>query len=328
MTHFQERHMRISHWKKIMVGFSDEAVADYQKHADAFFCHLISPTLAARGVQGPCLPRVSPTVAARGVQGPCLPWVRFSPTVAARGLQGPCLPRVRISPTVAARGVQGPCLPWVSSGINGHRLTVDTVLVFQVTWAHTSGIDARVYKSIQTYRVWTAINKSVISATRNSVSIRPPVARGKRDEHAEKELLFRETLHRTYAPRVIVCDNSCQLHRYAMNRDPHFFKMTVFLVDGFPYRGHIGCSLGYCMDSYTALNIQSINSQVNEQANSGLIRIQPQLVYMSPSNFMFHASLFLALKNMRVCEDREVNVGCGADTTACISVKMQTYHAS
>ncbi|KAI8493926.1 hypothetical protein Bbelb_282730 [Branchiostoma belcheri] len=67
---------------------------------------------------------------------------------------------------------------------------------------------------------------------------------------------------------------------------------------------------------------------VNEQANSGLIRIQPQLVYMSPSNFMFHASLFLALKNMRVCEDREVNVGCGADTTACISVKMQTYHAS
>ncbi|KAI8493207.1 hypothetical protein Bbelb_292110 [Branchiostoma belcheri] len=72
----------------------------------------------------------------------------------------------------------------------------------------------------------------------------------------------------------------------------------------------------------------SINSRVNEQANSGLIRIQPQLVYMSPSNFMFHASLFLALKNMRVCEDREVNVGCGADTTACISVKMQTYHAS
>ncbi|KAI8494067.1 hypothetical protein Bbelb_284140 [Branchiostoma belcheri] len=71
-----------------------------------------------------------------------------------------------------------------------------------------------------------------------------------------------------------------------------------------------------------------LQSHLNEQANSGLIRIQPQLVYMSPSNFMFHASLFLALKNMRVCEDREVNVGCGADTTACISVKMQTYHAS
>ncbi|KAI8516433.1 hypothetical protein Bbelb_050140 [Branchiostoma belcheri] len=245
----------------------------------------------------------------------------------------------------------------VSSGINGHRLTADTVLVFQVTWAHTSGRCPRVQKcevtisastptfygkrpsvneeatvrrwitkktffmangcliwtgtrttsgygkiKIQTYRVWTGINKSVISATRN-VSIRPPVARGKRGEHVEKELLFRETLHWTHlqdavpdAPRVIVVyDNSCQLHRYGMNRDPHFLKMTVSL---------------------------------NEQANPGLIRIQPQLVYMSPSNFMFHASLFLTLKNMRVCEDREVNVGCGADTTACISVKTQTYHAS
>ncbi|KAI8487262.1 hypothetical protein Bbelb_350600 [Branchiostoma belcheri] len=70
------------------------------------------------------------------------------------------------------------------------------------------------------------------------------------------------------APRVIVYDNSCQLHRYAMNRDPHFFKKTVFLP---------------------------INSQVNEQANSGLTRIQPQLAYVSPSNFMFHGPCIVVL---------------------------------
>ena len=40
-----------------------------------------------------------------------------------------------------------------------------------------------------------------------------------------------------------------------------------------------------------------INSQVNEQANAGLQHIKGQLAYMSADNFMFHLSLFLAVKN-------------------------------
>ncbi|XP_066304517.1 uncharacterized protein [Branchiostoma lanceolatum] len=101
------------------------------------------------------------------------------------------------------------------------------------------------------------------------------------------------------APRTIVYDNACQLHRYVMNRDPHFFKKTQFLVDRFHWKGHVGCSLGYCMDSYSAsVDIRTINSQVNEQANSGLARMKSQLSYMKPPNFMFHASLFLAVRNM------------------------------
>eukprot|EP00058_Branchiostoma_floridae_P024016 XP_002609506.1 hypothetical protein BRAFLDRAFT_95599 [Branchiostoma floridae] len=100
------------------------------------------------------------------------------------------------------------------------------------------------------------------------------------------------------APNVIVYDNACKLHQYALNREPHFFRNTQFLVDRFHFRGHIGCSLGYCMDEYKqSIDITTINSQVNEQANAGLIRIQPQLSYMSPSNFVFHASLFLAIRN-------------------------------
>ncbi|XP_066277571.1 uncharacterized protein [Branchiostoma lanceolatum] len=101
------------------------------------------------------------------------------------------------------------------------------------------------------------------------------------------------------APRTIVYDNACQLHRYVMNRDPHFFKKTQFLVNRFHWKGHVGCSLGYCMDSYSAsVDIRTINSQVNEQANSGLARMKSQLSYMKPPNFMFHASLFLAVRNM------------------------------
>ncbi|CAH1253434.1 Hypp1182 [Branchiostoma lanceolatum] len=103
------------------------------------------------------------------------------------------------------------------------------------------------------------------------------------------------------APRVVVYDNACQLHRYVMNREPHFFQKTVFLVDRLHFKGHVGCSLGYSMNSYAAaVDISTLNSQVNEQANAGLIRIQPQLAYMRPANFMFHTSLFLAVKNMLV----------------------------
>ena len=45
------------------------------------------------------------------------------------------------------------------------------------------------------------------------------------------------------------------------------------------------------------MDIKTINSQVNEQANSGLQRIRGQLAYMKQSNFMFTLSLFLFVVN-------------------------------
>ena len=100
------------------------------------------------------------------------------------------------------------------------------------------------------------------------------------------------------APRNIIYDNACQLHTYCLNREPEFFKNTVFHVDRFHWKCHVGCSEGYCLDQYKACqDVQQINSQINEQANSGLRRISPQLSYMTPINFMFHTGLFLAIKN-------------------------------
>ena len=101
-------------------------------------------------------------------------------------------------------------------------------------------------------------------------------------------------------PGVIIYDNACSLHRYCLNREPIFFKNTSFCVDRFHWRGHIGCSSGYCLDEYCAMDIKTINSQVNEQANSGLQRIKGQLAYMNHSNFFFHLKLFLAMKNMEI----------------------------
>ena len=44
--------------------------------------------------------------------------------------------------------------------------------------------------------------------------------------------------------------------------------------------GHVGCSLGYSLDSYRlSIDLTGINSPVNEQANAGLQRIRGQSVF-------------------------------------------------
>ena len=100
------------------------------------------------------------------------------------------------------------------------------------------------------------------------------------------------------APELIIYDNACRLHIYSLNREPQFFQHSQFIVDRFHWKGHVGCSRGYCLDAYNDKRIKAINSQVNEQANSGLQRIRGQLAYMTVKNFKLHCSLFLAIKNM------------------------------
>ena len=101
-------------------------------------------------------------------------------------------------------------------------------------------------------------------------------------------------------PKLIIYDNSCKLHLYCLKREPDRFINTRFMVDRLHYtKGHIGCSQGYCMDSYSEdLYIANINSQACEQANSSLRNISTQVAYMTPDNFIFHTKIFLALRNM------------------------------
>jgi hypothetical protein len=101
-------------------------------------------------------------------------------------------------------------------------------------------------------------------------------------------------------PKLIIYDNSCKLHLFALKREPVRFRNTHFLVDRLHYRkGHVGCSVGYSMDSYDAdKDIVTINSQTNEQANASLRRLSTQLTYMHPSNVIKHTSVFLAIRNM------------------------------
>ena len=101
-------------------------------------------------------------------------------------------------------------------------------------------------------------------------------------------------------PPLVIYDNCCKLHLYCLIREPKRFQGSRFLVDRLHYRvGHVGCSLGYSMDSYNMdPAIKVINSQVVEQANAGLRRLQTQLTFMTPANVIQHTATYLAIKNM------------------------------
>ncbi|KAL0038592.1 hypothetical protein WJX77_011963 [Trebouxia sp. C0004] len=53
------------------------------------------------------------------------------------------------------------------------------------------------------------------------------------------------TLHFIYnrfktAPKMIVYDNACNLHRYVLRRAPQFFSSTLFRIDRLHIRNHDG----------------------------------------------------------------------------------------
>ena len=102
-------------------------------------------------------------------------------------------------------------------------------------------------------------------------------------------------------PRVLIYDNACKLHLYALKREPARFQNTRFMVDRLHMnKNHVGCSLGYSMDSYSEdQTIKNLNSQVNEQANRDLRRLSTPGAFMSPENLIEHTKVFLAIRNMK-----------------------------
>jgi hypothetical protein len=100
-------------------------------------------------------------------------------------------------------------------------------------------------------------------------------------------------------PKLVIYDNACKLHAFALKREPVRFKNTRFMIDRMHARGHIGCSLAYDMRSYDCDYLNGLNSQVCEQGNSGLRHLATQLTYMPPANVMKHVSVYLAISNYR-----------------------------
>ena len=102
--------------------------------------------------------------------------------------------------------------------------------------------------------------------------------------------------HTHAAPKLIIYDFACGLAAYCLNRDPAFFSKTRFLVDRLHAKTH-SCGKSFHLDESPLY--KDINSQANEQYNADLKRLQSQMSYMTPENFMVHLRLFMYLRNQK-----------------------------
>jgi hypothetical protein len=99
------------------------------------------------------------------------------------------------------------------------------------------------------------------------------------------------------APKLVVYDNGCSLHRYCIRREYDFFKNTRFVIDRFHIKGHsrFHCSPAYNCDNHPDLAL--INTSRAEQVNSSLRFLRNQLKYMTPAHYLFFLTDFLCRLN-------------------------------
>jgi hypothetical protein len=84
------------------------------------------------------------------------------------------------------------------------------------------------------------------------------------DHHESPRTLFDTVFQRwPIPPLLIVYDNACNAHDYALNREPGFFKGTTFLVDAMHFKTHKSCAHAY--DIKRHVTHAQLNSQLAEQ---------------------------------------------------------------
>ena len=85
----------------------------------------------------------------------------------------------------------------------------------------------------------------------------------------------------SHPPSVIVYDNACRLHMYALNREPQSFKNTLFAVDRFHWRGHVGCLSGYNLSSYSLYTRASTRKSMNRLTQDySISRVSSHICHM------------------------------------------------
>ena len=116
-------------------------------------------------------------------------------------------------------------------------------------------------------------------------------------------------------------DNSCNLHRYSLNRDPKKIEKFCFLVDGCHFQGqkkfkkrdertgsdgHLGCSDSYNFmeyKKYTSVHKDGAkNSQGREQMHAILKPLAKSLRQMNYYNFFHTLIVFFSVRNLIVID--------------------------
>lgn len=99
--------------------------------------------------------------------------------------------------------------------------------------------------------------------------------------------------------QIICYDNACNLAEYCYNRAPEFFSDSIFVVDGFHYKGHINCSHSY--NSSKLMVMKEVCSVVHEQKNALLAKIKIPAYYMRYDSFVY---LVYALTSLLNCKQK------------------------
>ena len=103
------------------------------------------------------------------------------------------------------------------------------------------------------------------------------------------------------APKVVIYDFACQLGPYCMQREPEFFKNTLFVVDEMHANGHTHCSQACFVSNYMNVrsSLMSVNSSAAETSNSGLNRIRKSVSYMGQSHAILFTYVYLSVWNRK-----------------------------
>jgi hypothetical protein len=98
-------------------------------------------------------------------------------------------------------------------------------------------------------------------------------------------------------PKYIIYDNACHAHEYCINREPDFFKDSIFCIDKFHYRNHTACTRSFDSRRYPETSI--MNSQVCEQFNRDLNRVSNSIHYSGIESYKVLITTFMLVKNFR-----------------------------
>jgi hypothetical protein len=87
------------------------------------------------------------------------------------------------------------------------------------------------------------------------------------------------------APRIVIYDHACDLHKYSIAREPKFFADTAYYVDKLHYGTHKDCSCAY--DPFKPQHLRSVNTTIYEQANSRIKHTRKSMYHMTQEHFLF-----------------------------------------
>jgi len=112
------------------------------------------------------------------------------------------------------------------------------------------------------------------------------------------------------APKVVLYDFACGLAEYCNLREPKFFENTLFLVDDFHSKGHVGCSKAAHLKHYRRVpGLNLLNSSLVESANKVMGKIANQVAYMKESraNILIHSFVCTQNRKQKVAHFENCN---------------------